>query len=293
MKKLIYAMCVGSLALAVSAGAADNNNVNHKGRRGQNATTARAATVQTNHSARANFRRNSNGPRFQQRSFNTTRNNTAAFHPNRIRHNSVAVSQQRNFDQTRVRHPHNVSNGGRNFDVNHSRNVTVDRSRNFDGRNRHLGVNRQGNMTVNRERNVTVSNNWRGSHFRGQQYAAFRNYHRQWHNQNWWRGHYTRIIFVGGGCYYWNTGYWYPAWGYNPGYNYPYDGPIYGYNSLNPDQVVVNVQTQLQRDGYYSGPIDGALGPMTRQAIADFQADHGLAITSAVDQPTLATLGLV
>jgi len=48
----------------------------------------------------------------------------------------------------------------------------------------------------------------------------------------------------------------------------------------------------LQRDGYYSGPIDGVLGPMTRQAIAAFQADHGLAITSAVDEPTLASLGL-
>jgi len=56
--------------------------------------------------------------------------------------------------------------------------------------------------------------------------------------------------------------------------------------------VVVNVQAQLQRDGYYSGPIDGVLGPMTRRAIAAFQADHGLAITSAVDEPTLASLGL-
>jgi N-acetylmuramoyl-L-alanine amidase len=62
---------------------------------------------------------------------------------------------------------------------------------------------------------------------------------------------------------------------------------------LSPDQVVVNVQAQLQRDGYYSGPIDGELGPMTRQAIADFQADHGLAVTAAVDEPTLSTLGLV
>ena len=55
----------------------------------------------------------------------------------------------------------------------------------------------------------------------------------------------------------------------------------------------MNVQEQLARDGYYTGPIDGDLGPMTRQAIADFQADHGLAITSAVDEPTLASLGLV
>jgi peptidoglycan hydrolase-like protein with peptidoglycan-binding domain len=32
---------------------------------------------------------------------------------------------------------------------------------------------------------------------------------------------------------------------------------------------------------------------MTRSAIANFQSDHGLAVTAAVDQPTVATLGLV
>jgi len=57
--------------------------------------------------------------------------------------------------------------------------------------------------------------------------------------------------------------------------------------------VVVNVQAQLQREGYYDGPIDGVIGPMTRQAIAAFQDDHGLAVTAAVDEPTLETLGLV
>ncbi len=211
-------------------------------------------------------------------------------HQNRFRNANTSVSpRHRDFDQTRVRRS-TVRKGG---DVNRSRNVTMDRSRNFDGRNRNRELNRQSNVTINRQRNVTVNNNWRGSRFSGQQYSAFRNYHREFHDQIWWRSHYTRIIFVSGGCYFWNSGYWYPAWGYNPGYSYPYDGPIYGYNNLNPDQVVVNVQAQLQRDGYYSGPVDGELGPMTRQAIADFQADHGLAITSAVDQPTLATLGLV
>jgi len=45
--------------------------------------------------------------------------------------------------------------------------------------------------------------------------------------------------------------------------------------------------------GYYDGPIDGVLGSMTREAIAAYQADNGLAITSAIDEPTLATMGLV
>ena len=136
-----------------------------------------------------------------------------------------------------------------------------------------------------------VVNNWQG--VSGQNYAPFRDYQRQWHDRSWWRSHYDTIILVGGGWWYWNAGYWYPAWGYDPSYTYyPYDGPIYGYNHLRPDQVVVDVQTQLQADGYYAGPIDGVLGPQTRRAISAFQVDHGLAVTSAVDEPTLATLGL-
>jgi hypothetical protein len=169
-------------------------------------------------------------------------------------------------------------------------NVAVNRDRNF--RNRTFSGNTTTNIGVNRNRNVTVTNNWRGSRFSGQQYAAFRNYHRQWHDRGWWSSHYSRIIFVSGGWYFWDGGYWYPAWGYAPYAYYPYDGPIYGYGNLTPDRIVVEVQTQLQRDGYYAGPIDGQLGPMTRQAIATFQADHGLAITSTVDEPTLSTLGL-
>jgi hypothetical protein len=103
----------------------------------------------------------------------------------------------------------------------------------------------------------------------------------------------TRIILVSGGWWYWKAGYWYPAWGYAPYAYYPYDGPIYtGYADLTPDRVVINVQVQLQRDGYYFGAIDGILGPETRTALAAFQAEHGLAITSAIDEPTIATLGL-
>jgi len=57
--------------------------------------------------------------------------------------------------------------------------------------------------------------------------------------------------------------------------------------------VVANVQTQLYNEGYYDGPIDGILGPDTRAAIADYQADHGLAVTAAIDEPTVESLGLV
>ena len=129
-------------------------------------------------------------------------------------------------------------------------------------------------------------------HWQGKNYWAFRNYRPVWHDRGWWRNHYNRVVFVYGGWYYWNSGWWYPAWGYAPNSYYAYDGPIYAYNSLPPDQVVANVQAALQEQGYYQGEVDGLLGPLTRQAIAAYQADHGLYATSAIDQPTLSSLGM-
>ena len=197
---------------------------------------------------------------------------------------NVVVDRDQNFAMNRTR----------NFDVNRDRNTAEFRSRNglAINRDRNFAVNRTTNFDVNRRRNVTINNNFRSSAFRGQQYAAFRNYHAQWHDRGWWRSHYDRIVFVNGGWYYWDAGYWFPAWGYDPYAYYPYDGPIYAYNGLAPDQVIADVQAQLQRDGYYDGPIDGILGPMTRDAIAAFQANNGLEVTSTIDEPTLSTLGI-
>jgi hypothetical protein len=149
------------------------------------------------------------------------------------------------------------------------------------------------NAAVNRNRqNARVVNNWRNDRFRGPRYAAFYNYNRRWHDRGWWNNHYSNIVFALGGWWYWNAGYWYPAWGYGRGAYFPFDGPIYGYNNLTPDRIMVNVQVALQNNGYYTGPIDGNIGPQTREALAAFQADNGLAVTSAVDGPTLQTLGV-
>ena len=107
-----------------------------------------------------------------------------------------------------------------------------------------------------------------------------------------WRNHYNRVVFVYGGWYAWNAGYWIPAWGYDSNAYYAYDGPIYAYNNLPPDQVIANVQAALQEQGYYQGEVDGLLGPLTRAAVANYQRDHGLYITSAIDRPTLSSLGM-
>ena len=137
--------------------------------------------------------------------------------------------------------------------------------------------------------------NWQhhGGNGSGNFNDAWRRYHHDHHDRNWWHAHYPRIALINNGYYYWDTGWWYPAWGYDSAYNYyAYDGPIYGYGDLPPDQVVANVQQALTEAGYYFGAIDGQLGPMTRQAIAAWQRDQGLAITTVVDEPTIQSLGI-
>jgi hypothetical protein len=137
---------------------------------------------------------------------------------------------------------------------------------------------------------IAGAQNWSGP-----QYQVFASYRPQWHDQGWWQANYAAdLLLIAGGWYYWNAGYWYPAWGYDPSAAYyPYDGPIYVGDNRTPfDQVVADVQASLQEQGYYHGDVDGLMGPLTRQALADFQRDHGLITTAALDQPTLSSLGL-
>ena len=144
-------------------------------------------------------------------------------------------------------------------------------------------------VTFNQNYRIEGSDQWQGP-----QYEAFRSYHSERHDQGWYRSRYNRVELIGGGYYYWNNGYWYPAWGYNPSAEYyAYDGPIYvGQRAEPPDRVIADVQTELQQMGYYQGEVDGLLGPMTRQALTAYQADQGLTTTAAIDEPTLNSLGL-
>ena len=143
--------------------------------------------------------------------------------------------------------------------------------------------------------NKSNANNWRTrnpNNYTSWQDAR-RHYDHHRHDRDWGRRHHDRIILVNGGYYFWDAGWWYPAWGYDAAaQSYAYDGPIYGYDGLPPDQVIAQVQTALQQQGYYEGMIDGEFGTMTQQALIAWQRDHGLAITTAIDYPTLASLGL-
>jgi hypothetical protein len=144
-------------------------------------------------------------------------------------------------------------------------------------------------VSFNESHRITNAQTWQGS-----QYVAFRDYHPVWHDQAWYHSHYNRVQLIAGGWYFFNAGYWYPAWGYAPSAQYyVYDGPIYaGHQAEPPDKVIADVQASLQEQGYYKGEVDGLLGPLTREALNGYQADNGLYTTGAIDEPTLASLGM-
>ena len=329
MKRIVFLTCIGSLALALTAWGAPRGKEAHRSARGGSARSAHvvsprsggghsfarvnrtsrsshvsAARARTHAAERRTVTRSRAALGHQRNVTRATTPRTARAEAARTRSSRVASRQARTAERNRaaLNRERNITraNAQRTNRVQaaQARNARVAQATRNAAR-RNLAVNRQRNLSLarnvlhNRAGNVRVTNNWRGARFNDPRYAAFHNYNRTWHDRGWWRDHHSHIVFVLGGWWYWNTGYWYPAWGYDPYAWYPYDGPIYtGYANLTPDQVVVNVQVALREQGYYAGAVDGDMGPQTRAALAAFQADNGLAITSAVDQPTLQTLGV-
>ena len=173
---------------------------------------------------------------------------------------------------------------------NINKNVTI--NKNFQKQH----FNLQTNKVVTKYKTVTFNKNFKiaGAQNWGPKYAVFVNYHPVWQPQWWWTSHFNHVVFIYGGWYYWNANYWYPAWGYAPDSVYYYDGPIYASNPEDdPAQVVANVQSALQQEGYYHGEIDGILGEQTRAALAEYQSAQGdLEPTGLVDEPTLESLGM-
>jgi hypothetical protein len=294
MKRVVFLTCIGSLALALTLAGASKGKQARRATRGKSAPSAHVVSARrdSHHvaSARASrparthsFARAASAAQSSRIEAARTRSARVATANARVRaRNQAVTNRQRNLARTTAAQ-RNRAEAVRIRNARAGTNIAAARQRN-------LSMAR--NVAVNRAANARVVNNWRNARFRDPTYAAFYNYNRRWHDRGWWRNHYSRVVFVLGGWWYWNAGYWYPAWGYDPYAYYPYDGPIYGYGDLTPDRIIVNVQVALQQQGYYAGAIDGDLGPQTRGALAAFQADHGLAVSSAVDRPTLQTLGL-
>jgi len=61
-------------------------------------------------------------------------------------------------------------------------------------------------------------------------------------------------------------------------------------NSAKFAAIVRRVQAALYAQGYYTGALDGAVGPNTRAALSKFQRDHGLPVTGTITTETLNAL---
>ncbi|MBV9490028.1 MAG: peptidoglycan-binding protein [Verrucomicrobia bacterium] len=59
------------------------------------------------------------------------------------------------------------------------------------------------------------------------------------------------------------------------------------------NRLVADVQQDLRRLGYYTGTVDGTLGPETESAIQRYQVDHRQPVTGLLDRAMLSQLGIV
>jgi Putative peptidoglycan binding domain len=115
------------------------------------------------------------------------------------------------------------------------------------------------------------------------------------HDANWnrdWDRHHGH--FFHNRFFVFDDGFWF---GLDPWY-YPYDDyyayddqDYYGYDSYSVPMVSA-VQSDLAREGYYRGVIDGVYGPQTRVAITRYQSSHGLQVTGSLTTRTLQSLGI-
>jgi len=278
MKMLLtITCCVGLAAFAGAAQQNNNQNPPVKKKGGGNAPQSQQHVV-------------------TQQKFKTTGTGTGAHVQNFQQPNTVGGSNlnKTKFHKT-VTNQSNVSSSASSTTFNKTKNVNINKNvtvnKNFKVQKFNLGnkpIGKYQAVKFNQNFKIAGAQNWKGS-----KYVVFKNYHPQWQNQWWWSHHYNHIVVVFGAPYYWNAGYWYPAWGYDPGASYYFDGPIYASNpDMDPGQVVANVQSALQQQGYYQGDIDGVLGPQTRAALAEYQSAQGIEPTGAIDEPTLDTLGM-
>jgi peptidoglycan hydrolase-like protein with peptidoglycan-binding domain len=61
-------------------------------------------------------------------------------------------------------------------------------------------------------------------------------------------------------------------------------------STVAPTVDIRTAQRQLKDRGYYSGPVDGVMGPATEGALRAYQRDRGLKVTGRLDAPTARSL---
>jgi hypothetical protein len=133
---------------------------------------------------------------------------------------------------------------------------------------------------TNRDWDGRRSGDWDGRRDRNR---SDRSYYRPSYDvyRNWDHG---RVYSWNNHRYHWYDGAW-----------VIYDSPTVIYSDDLPvvgASVAAEAQAELRRRGYYDGAVDGVIGPRSRDAIARFQDDAGLAVTGRLSNSTLSALGI-
>ncbi|MGA8482149.1 MAG: peptidoglycan-binding protein, partial [Chthoniobacterales bacterium] len=71
-----------------------------------------------------------------------------------------------------------------------------------------------------------------------------------------------------------------------------YDYSVEAYNNQYWSDLTGAVQTELARDGYYRGAIDGVFGPDTARAIRAYRRAKGLPVTGQIERTLLKSLDI-
>ena len=129
------------------------------------------------------------------------------------------------------------------------------------------------------------------------------NWHQDWDQRHAHFFHNRFFVFDDGFWLGLDAGF-YP-WDYLPYYAddyYPYDyyADDQPYDNTQPynngvpaaDATVEATQERLAQLGYYNGPVDGIFGPMTRDAVANYQIANQLNVTGSLSPDTMQSLGL-
>ena len=120
------------------------------------------------------------------------------------------------------------------------------------------------------QRSYTKSNNYGGLWYPENSHSDWNRDGRHYYNHHNYRWYDGGWIIIDGG--------------YTPSYS----TRVYSTGG----SVASNVQARLADKGYYRGPIDGDIGPGTRNAIANYQGDHDLRVTGRINDSLLESLRL-
>src|SRR6266436_3378899 len=165
MKSILYSVCIGSLALALTAGGAqaDKDKRSERAKPQQRSAKVQAARP-ANTGGTMSARRNASAAQYRQRSYAKPRGSSNAV----VEHNSgLRAVRERNLARNeRMRERNSQEFRARsNVAVNRDRNVAVNRTRNFD-------ANRERNVAMNRTRNADINRYRNANEFRGRNNVA-------------------------------------------------------------------------------------------------------------------------